>query len=142
MTITLFHNARIFTASVDPDNSWAEAMMVEDGTVTFTGTSTASREVAGAEAEAIDLDGRLVLPGFIDSHTHLLMTGEALGKVELTSASTLAEIQARLAEARAADPGGGPNSRTRLALRLRARRPADGRHARRGARRRARLSGQ
>ena len=105
MTITLFHNARIFTASVDPDNSWAEAMVLESGTVTFTGTSTAAREAAGAEAEAIDLDGRLVLPGFIDSHTHLLMTGEALGKVELTSASTLAEIQARLAEARAADPG-------------------------------------
>ena len=37
-----------------------------------------------------------MVPGFIDAHTHLVMMGEALGKVGLTDARTLPEIQDRL----------------------------------------------
>ncbi|MDP5225695.1 MULTISPECIES: amidohydrolase [Arthrobacter] len=104
MAPTLFHNARIFTANGGDGDDWAEALVVEAGVITYAGGLAGAREAAGPEAEHEDLGGRLVLPGFVDAHTHLLMTGEALGKVELTSARSLEEIQLRLAQARAATP--------------------------------------
>jgi predicted amidohydrolase YtcJ len=97
---TRYRNARIFTADPHPDRAWAETLVVDGDTITY----------AGAEADApeasttVDLCGRLVLPGFTDAHTHLLMMGAALGQVPLTQARTLDEIQALLAAARAADP--------------------------------------
>ena len=60
--------------------------------------------MAGPDAAVVDLGGRVVVPGFIDAHTHLVMMGEALGKVGLTDARTLPEIQDRLRAARDADP--------------------------------------
>ncbi|MGL3807457.1 amidohydrolase [Paeniglutamicibacter sp. R2-26] len=104
MNTTLYTNARIFTADTDPDSAWAEALVVEHGTIAFAGTAAKARAVAGPGAAEVDLEGRLVVPGFVDSHTHLLMTGEALAKVELTSARTLGEIQSRLSAAKAEDP--------------------------------------
>ena len=52
---------------------------------------------AGADARraadrVVDLEGRLVLPGFTDAHTHLLMMGAALGQVYLTGARSLDDI--------------------------------------------------
>ncbi|MFP3670797.1 amidohydrolase family protein, partial [Priestia sp. SIMBA_032] len=60
-------------------------------------------EAPAAERE-VDLGGRLVLPGFADAHTHLLMMGAALGQVYLTEARSVDDIRALLLEARAADP--------------------------------------
>ncbi|MBT2486378.1 amidohydrolase [Microbacterium sp. ISL-108] len=54
--------------------------------------------------KTVDLGGRLVLPGFTDAHTHLLMTGAALGQVPLTASRSLEEIQTLLREARADNP--------------------------------------
>ncbi|MDN3311123.1 amidohydrolase [Microbacterium oryzae] len=97
MTRTLYRNARLFTAD---DPAWAEALVVDGDSIAYVG-DTATAPTADEE---VDLDGRLVLPGFVDAHTHLLMMGDALGQVGLTDARTLADIQRLLAEARAADP--------------------------------------
>lgn len=98
---TLYTNARIFTAD---EPAWAEALVVEGEDLAFVGDAGTAHETAGPDAEVVDLHGRLVLPGFIDAHTHHLMMGEALGKVALTDARTLPEIQERLRAARAAAP--------------------------------------
>lgn len=102
MTRTLYTNARVFTAA-DPE--WAEALVVDGERIAFVGDAARAGAVAGPDAEAVDLGGRVVVPGFIDAHTHLVMLGEALGKVPLTDARTLEEIQSRLRTARAADSG-------------------------------------
>ncbi|ROR65166.1 amidohydrolase [Agrococcus jenensis] len=96
---TLYRNGRIFTA--DPDTAWAEALVVDGDSIAFVG---ADADAPQAD-ETVDLGGRLVLPGFTDAHTHLLMLGAALGQVGLTDAQSLDEIQATLRDARAADPG-------------------------------------
>lgn len=57
-----------------------------------------------ADAEMVDLEGRFVMPGFIDAHTHLLMLGQSLQKVQLRSAKTVEEIQQALRAARAQNP--------------------------------------
>jgi predicted amidohydrolase YtcJ len=100
---TLYRNARVFTA--DESAPWAEAFVVDAGKLTHVGNDASAQAAAADAAETIDLGGRLVLPGFIDAHTHVMMLGEALGKVALTDARSLPEIQERLRAAQAADPG-------------------------------------
>ncbi|MCP2369920.1 hypothetical protein BJ978_000596 [Agromyces terreus] len=114
MTRTIFRNARIFTAdapagaaATDTDSAavtWAEALVVDGDTLAHVGDEAGAVRIAGADAAIVDLGGRLVLPGFTDAHTHLVMMGDALGRVGLTDARTLDEIRARLRAARAADP--------------------------------------
>ncbi|NLP83096.1 amidohydrolase [Microbacterium sp. CFH 90308] len=97
---TLYRNGRIFTADPRPENTWADAFVVDDDTIVFAGSASD----APATGDTVDLQGRLVLPGFTDAHTHLLGMGTALGQLHLTDARSLDEIQARLRDARADAP--------------------------------------
>ncbi len=64
-----FINGRIRT--IDPKNSLFEAMLCEDGKIIALGSCEEIRAMSEG-VEIIDLDGRDVLPGFIDAHIHLL----------------------------------------------------------------------
>jgi len=66
--IDFYHNARIVT--VDSKFSIAEAMAVRDGAIVAVGTEKDVRRAAGENARRVDLNGRMVLPGLIDSHVH------------------------------------------------------------------------
>ena len=50
------------------------AVLIEDGVITSVGT-TEELLSDGAGAEIIDCSGKTVLPGFVDSHTHLIFGG-------------------------------------------------------------------
>lgn len=95
---TLYTNAAVFTA----DGAPAEAFVVEGSQFIHVGDDAGARNAAGKGAVEVDLEGRFVLPGFVDAHTHLLMTGQALQKVQLRDAASLAELQQRLRDAAAA----------------------------------------
>jgi predicted amidohydrolase YtcJ len=94
-------NGIIFTAN--PDQTWAHAMGVVDGRIVAVGTDDDVLSAMG-DAERVDLGGTLVLPGFIDGHFHLLMTGDAQQRVELVRASDLSEVQSMVAAHAAANP--------------------------------------
>jgi hypothetical protein len=64
----VFHNGRI--ATVDPQFRIAEAMAVRDGRILAAGTNTEILGLAGSGTERVDLGGKTVLPGLIDSHVH------------------------------------------------------------------------
>jgi predicted amidohydrolase YtcJ len=64
----IFHNAHILT--VDPQFRIVEAMAIRDGRITALGTSADVRRLAGPGTQLIDLGGKTVLPGLIDSHVH------------------------------------------------------------------------
>ncbi len=100
MTRTLYRNGRVFTAEVEASRHWTDAVAIDGETILALGAEAESLEVD----ETVDLRGALVLPGFTDAHTHLLMMGAALAQVPLTDARSLDDIQALLREARAADP--------------------------------------
>lgn len=103
MSAQLYVGGRVFTAGAEP---WADAFVVEGDRLGFVGDEPRARAAAGPDAEIVDLEGRLVVPGFTDAHTHLVMMGEALGRVGLTDARTIGEIRERLRGARTADPSG------------------------------------
>ena len=64
----IFHNGKIVT--VDPQFRTVEAMAIRDGRIVATGTNTDIVRRAGAVTEQVDLRGKTVLPGLIDSHVH------------------------------------------------------------------------
>ncbi len=92
----LVTNAEVHTLT-DPDETY-EAIAIRDGRVVRLGSTYDIEFLAGAETTTIDLGGRTVLPGFIDAHTHLLMTGRALVHADLSGATSLEEALSRLAD--------------------------------------------
>lgn len=63
--------ARVFTA--DPQQSKAEALAVKDGHLVFVGTDSGAATWIGRRTRVVDANGRLVIPGFHDTHVHLGM---------------------------------------------------------------------
>ena len=59
-----------FIYTVDGRRTVAEALAVRDGKIIYVGSNGEAGRYIGAGTETIDLGGRLVLPGFIDSHCH------------------------------------------------------------------------
>ena len=64
----IFHTGRIVT--VDPQFRVVEAMALRDGRVVAVGTTSDIRAMAASDTEQVDLGGRTVLPGLMDSHVH------------------------------------------------------------------------
>ncbi|HUF62978.1 MAG TPA: amidohydrolase [Verrucomicrobiales bacterium] len=64
----IVHHGNVVT--VDEAFTIAQAMAVKDGVILRVGTSAEALELKGPSTELLNLDGKMVLPGLIDSHTH------------------------------------------------------------------------
>ncbi len=71
-------NARIFT--MDAGSAEASGLIIEDGRISRTLTGTSGKEPP-AQGSFLDLGGRIILPGLIDSHLHLRKYAETLDKI-------------------------------------------------------------
>ncbi len=71
----LFH-AKVFTA--DPQNPYAAAVAIRGDKILAVGTLPDVVKSASANAERIDLEGKTLFPGFIDSHSHSIDGGLGL----------------------------------------------------------------
>ncbi len=92
--------------TVDPDRPEAEALAVADGRILAVGSTTEIREHVDVDTEVIELDGRIVTPGFIEGHGHFLGLGEAMMTLDLQDARSFDEIIEQVAEAaEQAEPG-------------------------------------
>src|SRR3984885_9810082 len=69
-TSTLLVNGKILT--MDSRSSTSEALLVRDGRIAASGKSADLRKMAGPQARVLDLEGRTVIPGLIDSHMHAI----------------------------------------------------------------------
>jgi predicted amidohydrolase YtcJ len=76
---TVLYNGKIVT--VDQDFSLAEALAIRAGRFQKVGPNAEVRPLVGPETLEIDLKGHMVLPGFIDTHPHLLHAGIGRGNM-------------------------------------------------------------
>ena len=90
----LLYNGKIFTA--DENYSMAEAVAVDGERIVAVGT-TKDLRAKYAGAQEIDLQGKLVTPGFNDAHVHFLRGALALLTVNVEGTKSLAEAQAKVA---------------------------------------------
>ncbi len=77
----VFINGRIYT--VDQDRSWAEAVAIKKGRFIAVGSNSVVVKHMGPGTEAIDLGGKMALPGFIDSHAHVSSTTNESASLEM-----------------------------------------------------------
>jgi len=119
----LLVNARAYTMSwADPApdgtpaagapheaNGWrpdAEAVAITGDRITLVGTRAAVEARKGPATRVIDLGGATLVPGLVDSHSHILELGAKLEAVDLVGVGTEAEAVDRVAKAAATTPKG------------------------------------
>lgn len=91
----IFYNGTIRT--LDDNNTVAEAVGIKDGKIAFLGTNKEAEHFACEDK--IDLQGRLMLPGFVDTHMHVLHYAFVERSVKLFDCRSVEEALA-LAKAR------------------------------------------
>ncbi|WP_227374537.1 amidohydrolase [Haladaptatus halobius] len=89
-------NAEVHSLA-DPDET-AEAVAVRDGKVVRVDSAYEVDFLEGVETEVVDLDGRVLLPGFVDAHTHMATVGSYLVNADLSDADSPADCVELLAE--------------------------------------------
>jgi hypothetical protein len=97
-------NGNIHT--MDPAMPRAEAVAVIGSRIVDVGGDDEVRKWAGAGTRVVDLDGRLLLPGFNDAHVHFYQGGRSLASVQLRSARSPEEFRERIAAFAAKLPAG------------------------------------
>ena len=100
----VFINGTVYT--VDEANPKVEAVAVKDGMILAVGTSAEIQAYVGEATEVIDLKGKTMTPGLIESHAHLMGIGYNKLERDLMYVKTYDELVAKVAEAAAkAKPG-------------------------------------
>ena len=102
---TLYSGGEILTM-VGPRPSYAEALVERGGRILYVGPLAGARKAAGASARRVDLAGRTLLPGFIDTHGHFIYFGKNLVDADLFGASSVEDVVRRM-KAQAAKVGPG-----------------------------------
>lgn len=96
-------NAPRAAAGWKPD---AEAVVVQGDRIVFVGRTADAEKHRGPKTRVVDLGGATVIPGLVDSHTHVAGLGERQSGVDLTGVLTEAEAVARVAAFAAKVPKG------------------------------------
>jgi len=97
-------NGKIWT--VNPAQPAVEAVACRGGRIVAVGSTAAIRGLAGSSTKAVDLRGKLVVPGFNDAHLHFYQGGSELASVQLRTSRTQAEFRDRMAAYAARLPKG------------------------------------
>jgi predicted amidohydrolase YtcJ len=98
----VLRNGRIYT--LDDARTWAEALAVDDGRIVFVGPNAGVDAFVGPETRFVDLEGRMALPGFHDSHVHPVSGGVELGQCNLNGLATREGLYAAIEECAARTP--------------------------------------
>jgi len=69
--VNVYYHGDIITMEGDSAR-YAEALVVKDGKILFTGSADEAMKLAGTNHNMIDLNGQTLLPGFLDAHSHYI----------------------------------------------------------------------
>jgi predicted amidohydrolase YtcJ len=93
----IIHNAKVYTAGPpDEDAETGEAIAIRGNQVLRVGSEREIQRLRKPQTMLIDAKGGAVLPGFTDSHLHLVEGGLALDRVDLSDASSVDDLQQRI----------------------------------------------
>jgi hypothetical protein len=104
---TVFSGGTVLT--VDADFSEAEAIAVRGNLIVAVGTDAKVREAAGDGAKIVDLQGKTVLPGFVDPHTHVIagsIVDSTMDYVGMARFQTTDEVLGHIAQRASETPAG------------------------------------
>jgi predicted amidohydrolase YtcJ len=100
----VLYHAKVFTA--DPQNAYAEAVAIRAGKIVAVGNLPEVLKAVSPSAERVDLGGKSLLPGFIDSHSHSIDGGLGLIGADATDkVSTLDQLPPFVDEAKRSGRG-------------------------------------
>ena len=88
----VFENGTVYT--VDPTLEWARAVAVKDKRIVYVGDDAGVAAYKGPNTRVVDLAGRMLLPGFIEGHTHALFGAVATRGVDLQFNTREATLEA------------------------------------------------
>lgn len=77
----ILYNGKIFTENTAMP--WAEAVAIRGNKIICVGEDSQCRALSGSETEMIDLNGRVVLPGLLDGHTHPTIIAKTIWRVHM-----------------------------------------------------------
>lgn len=90
----LFYHGKIITmeeqCSMEEDN--AEAVLIKDGVIKAVGGYNKLEEMASDHVQKIDLQGKCLMPAFIDTHSHFVMSGKMAACADLSECRSFEEI--------------------------------------------------
>ena len=92
----IYYNGKVITVS--KDNAVVEAVAIRGNRFVATGASEEVLKTAGPETRKIDLNGKSVLPGMIESHVHPVMAALIEKDGPLPPLKSIAAIQAYIRE--------------------------------------------
>ena len=83
----------------------AESLAIDKGALVYVGADAGVAAFIGVDTRVVDLEGRLVLPGFHDAHVHPISAGLEAQRCRLGGIDAAAELEARIRECAAAQAG-------------------------------------
>lgn len=101
---SIITNAKVWT--VDHAHPTAQAVAVLGDRIVAVGTTAALNAWRGPKTRVIDAGGKLLLPGFNDSHVHFISGGKQLDAIQLNDATSAQEFKRRIAERVKSTPKG------------------------------------
>lgn len=92
----LYYNGTIVKMTGEAD--FSEAVITENGKISFVGSLDEAVKLAGEDVEKVDLDGKVMLPGFIDAHGHMVQTAQGISLCDLSETKDFTDIKNALNE--------------------------------------------
>lgn len=86
----VFKNGAIYTS--DAARTWAEAVAIKGGKIIYVGPSSGLNQYVSSSTKVIDLQGKMLLPAFCDSHVHPVSSGMELDGCSLTNINTVTGV--------------------------------------------------
>jgi len=99
----VFTNADIRT--MDKANPQAQAVAITGNKITYVGDNAGAKAFIGKETRVINAHGHLMIPGFIETHLHLLVAAAAISGVISAQQDTADDVARKVAEYAKKNPG-------------------------------------
>ncbi|WP_342244300.1 amidohydrolase [Pseudomonas sp. OTU5201] len=91
----ILHNGKVYTA--EPGQPLQQAVAIENGKIVAVGSDARVLKLKQAKTQVLDLGGKVLMPGFIDSHAHVIKGGLQMRQASLNGEEIpLDELERRL----------------------------------------------